>query len=109
MESTDGSGCCCLVAGTALGLDRVGYQCTSLPFLFNLRVRSDGDQVLEIALASKQEVVISTDGLGEALEGDEGTDELRASRNLGVPSKEAMDKFTDFSEPLHFSRQFGGR
>lgn len=42
--------------------------------------------------------MISTDGLGEAIEGDEGTEELRASRNLGVPSKEAMDKFTDFGE-----------
>lgn len=53
---------------------------------------------MEIALASKQEIVMTTDGLGEAIDGDDGTEEMRASRNLGVPSQEAMDKFTDFRE-----------
>lgn len=43
---------------------------------------------------------MTTDGLGEAIDGDDGTEEMRASRNLGVPSREAMDKFTDFSESL---------
>lgn len=51
-------------------------------------------QVLEIALASREEVVIATDGIREPRDGEEEEMMERGARPM--PSKEAMDKFVPF-------------
>jgi replication fork protection complex subunit Tof1/Swi1 len=51
-------------------------------------------QVLEIALASREEVVIATDGIREPRDGEEEEMMERGARPM--PSEEAMDKFVPF-------------
>jgi replication fork protection complex subunit Tof1/Swi1 len=62
-------------------------------------------QVLEIALASREEVVIATDGIREPRDGEEEEMMERGARPM--PSKEAMDKFVPFgrfASPLRMAR-----
>ena len=56
-------------------------------------IRTD-NQVLEIAVASREEVVLATDGLVGPRDGEEEEMMERGARPM--PSKEAMDKFTPF-------------
>ena len=58
-----------------------------------LWIRAD-DQVLEIAVASREEVVLATDGLVGPRDGEEEEMMERGARPM--PSKEALDKFTPF-------------
>jgi hypothetical protein len=58
---------------------------------------TDG-QVLEVALASREEVVLATDGIVEPRDGEEEEMMERGARPM--PSKEAMDKFTPFGRFL---------
>lgn len=53
-------------------------------------------QVLEIALASREEVVLATDGIREPRDGEDEEMMERGARPM--PSKEAMDKFVPFGE-----------
>jgi len=51
-------------------------------------------KVLEIALASREEVVLATDGIREPRDGEEEEMMERGARPM--PSKDAMDKFVPF-------------
>ncbi|OCF79113.1 topoisomerase 1-associated factor 1 [Kwoniella mangroviensis CBS 8886] len=55
-------------------------------------------EILEIVLAARTEVIISTDGedaaLRQADDSDDDDDDERGPRNFAGPSKEAVDKFT---------------
>lgn len=71
---------------------------------FTVLLRNANCQVLEIALASREEVVIATDGIREPRDGEEEEMMERGARPM--PSKEAMDKFVPFGM-LHLLH--GGR
>jgi replication fork protection complex subunit Tof1/Swi1 len=62
--------------------------------LFGVNSGETDGQVLEIALASREEVVLATDGMVEPRDGEEEEMMERGARPM--PSKEAMDKFTPF-------------
>jgi len=63
-------------------------------------------QVLEIALASREEVVLATDGIREPRDGEEEEMMERGARPM--PSKEAMDKFVPFGT-VHLLQRGRGR
>lgn len=59
-------------------------------------------EVLEQALAAKQEIVLTTDG---GINGDEDEHDEDGSvrvRRFGRPSDEAISKFTQFGMSIHF-------
>jgi hypothetical protein len=67
----------------------------SLVYVKSIYLLSKADcQVLEIALASREEVVLATDGIREPRDGEEEEMMERGARSM--PSKEAMDKFVPF-------------
>lgn len=80
----------------------MGHQCMSpLGAWF-----TTNDQVLEIALASREEVVLATDGLVGPRDGEEEESMERGARPM--PSKEAMDKFTPFGTSFLCGTRVGG-
>ena len=74
----------------------MGYWCMSFLPLVELA----NCQVLEIALASREEVVLATDGIREPRDGEEEEMMERGARPM--PSKEAMDKFVPFGRLITF-------
>lgn len=57
-------------------------------------------EVLEVVLAGRQEIVLSTDGQGGLVPDDSDEEENGVVRNFAGPSKEAREKFEIFRESL---------
>lgn len=65
-------------------------------------------QVLEFALASRQEIIIAIDGMRGPRDGEEeAAEDERGVRHIGAPSKEALDKFGAFGMSLSSSKTIG--